>query len=80
MVEIAFRQPAQTKTPLGSIAVDHACLLIARRVGNNWVVTGANPENLPLNLGVTIGSKEIRLSLPDGFAAGSSITQTINAL
>lgn len=80
MVEIAFRQPAKAKTPLGSIAVDHACLLIARRAGNNWVVTVASPENLPLNLGVTIGSKKIRLSLPDGFAAGSSITQTINAL
>lgn len=77
MVEIAFRQPAKVKTPLGPIAVDHACLLIVQRVRHAWVVTAANPENLPLNLGVTIRSKEIRLSLPDGAAAGSSITQTL---
>ena len=79
MVEIAFRQPAKARTPLGAITVDHACLLIARRVGDSWVVTAANPENLPLNLGMTIGSKKIRLSLPDRWDAGSSVTQTLSA-
>ncbi len=73
----AFRRPRSLKTAVGTIAVDHSCLLLIRRLGNAWKISAANPENLPLELHVSVGEREVTLDLPGGNFAGSSVSTTM---
>lgn len=74
LTEIAFRTAGNLKTPLGTVAADHSCLLLVRQTAAGWKVTAANPENAPLTLHVTVNGHVAEIVLPDGNMAGSSVT------
>jgi chondroitin AC lyase len=78
LVEAAFRIPGEIPTPVGNIRVDATCLLLVRQEPRVWRVTAANPQNQPLVLSVTINDAAVKLTLPAGNAAGSSVSLTIN--
>jgi hypothetical protein len=78
-VMVAFRAPGSLVTPLGRIEVDHSCLLLVRKTGQGLKVSAANPENLPLALGVEIGAAKATINLPGGNFAGSTVTTNLRA-
>lgn len=79
IVMVAFREPGFLATPIGRVAVDHSCLLLARKVADGWRISASNPENQPLTLHVEVGGRRIAIDLPGGNYAGSSVTSTLPA-
>jgi chondroitin AC lyase len=75
--QITFWFASQLKTPLGDISVDQPCLLMVHDDGQGIAVTAANPKNQAMELNVNVGDKSIKISLPDGLQAGSSVTQRL---
>lgn len=73
----AFREPGSLATPAGVIAVDHACLLMLRRVSRRWQVSASDPENGTFTLHVKLEDRHISLPLPGGNFAGSSVTMPL---
>jgi hypothetical protein len=49
-------------------------LVMLREDATGYEVTAANPENEAMSLRVRIGGREVILELPDGDAAGSSVS------
>ncbi len=78
LAEMAFRQPAYMKTPLGIVRADHACLLMVRQTDTGLRVTASDPEDLPLTLTVTIDGTPATIELPGGNMAGSSVSVNVN--
>jgi len=79
LVEAVFRKPASLATPLGSIDVDHSCLVMVRWIENRWQITSANPENEPLTLNLRVNGQPLAMALPGGNFAGASASVTISA-
>jgi chondroitin AC lyase len=74
LVMIAFREPGKLTTPLGSVEVDHSCLLMMKPDGDGWRITASNPENESLTLRGTIEGSPFTIQLPGGDLAGASAT------
>lgn len=55
------------------IAVDQPCLLLYRA----GKVTVSNPKNQPLVVNVQVNGKSVRVALPDGPKAGSSVSTSV---
>jgi chondroitin AC lyase len=86
LVAAAFYSPGELQVrPELAIRVDQACLLLAR-VGDAEVsLTMANPTNTAGDVQVTVSSgrketyrRQTVFNLPDGMAAGSSVTASIS--
>ncbi|MDR3706977.1 MAG: polysaccharide lyase family 8 super-sandwich domain-containing protein [Capsulimonadaceae bacterium] len=91
ILEAAFWTPGSVAVSGKQISVDHACLLIVRRVNDNVLLTVASPEHyagpvnvtLPWNLrgaNATASARNtiVRVDLPGGLYAGQSVTATLN--
>ena len=78
-VEAAFYNPIRVATPMGQIATDHSCLLMARKIDDRWQITVSNPENEPLTLHVRVNGQTATIDLPGGRLAGSSVSIVIPA-
>ena len=76
-VEIAFWNAGEMDSPLGKISVDQPCLVMVQAKEQGIAITASNPKNQPLDVTVKVGDKSIKLSLPDGLQAGSSVTQRL---
>ncbi len=79
IVMVAFRRPGFLATPMGRVAVDHSCLLLARKVADGWKISASNPENQPLTLHVEVGGRKIAIDLPGGNFAESAVTSKLSA-
>jgi chondroitin AC lyase len=80
LVEIVFWKAGRLKTPVGAIAADHPCILLARRVSGGVRITVSNPENKPGMVGVSVGGRKANVVLPGGALAGSSVSQKFEGL
>jgi hypothetical protein len=78
-IAAVFYQAGACEWPgIGRIAVDHPCILLAEATDDGVLVSAVEPTNQPSSLEVTIkGSRagEIRLDLPEGQLAGSTVTR-----
>ncbi len=85
LIAAAFYRPGEIQVRPGlAIRVDRACLMLARVRGGEILLTLANPTNAAGEVQVTISTgqtepvlSQTAVTLPDGFAAGSSITRSI---
>jgi len=77
LAEIVFRQPAYIATPIGTVRVDHECLLLVRQTGTGWRVTASDPQNVPLTLNLSINNNQTTIQLPGGNSAGSSVSTEV---
>jgi len=77
MAQIAFRQAGSLSTPLGQVTVDHSCLLMLQKTRQGLSVTASNPENQSLTLTISVGNHNLKLELPGGNLAGSSVTSVV---
>ncbi len=89
ILEAVFRRAGHVEGGEGwNIQVDQPCLLMVREKPGGVEITVANPENKPLVVNVGIDRKltgeeatiegtgtTIRVNLPNGLAAGSSVTR-----
>ena len=73
-VACAFAEKGTVDADGQTISVDQPCLLLI----HNGKLTVSNPENKPLTVNVRINDKTFRVDLPDGPAAGSSISVPLN--
>jgi chondroitin AC lyase len=78
LVEAAFRTPGEIATPIGTIRVDAACLVLIKQEAKVWRITASNPENQPLVLSIAINNSQAKLTLPNGNDAGSSVSLTVD--
>lgn len=74
LASLVARKAVSLDTPLGVIAVDKPALVLVRGDPTGYSITAANPENQPMNLRVSVGMQSVVLQLPDGPAAGSSVS------
>jgi chondroitin AC lyase len=77
LIEVAFRQMGELKTPLGQIEVDNSCLLLVRQTAAGWSITASNPQNEPMTLNVAVKGSQVTIQLPGGNLAGSSVTAEV---
>ncbi|MBN1852108.1 MAG: hypothetical protein JW829_05260 [Pirellulales bacterium] len=82
LVAVAFYSPGTIAIRPGvTIATDTACLMLVQETGDLLQLTVANPENKAAEVRITLSEgqvdREAIIQLPEGFAAGRSVTQTI---
>jgi chondroitin AC lyase len=73
-IACVFAEAGTLATGKTNIAVDQPCLLLLR----DRKLTLANPNNAPLVVNVRVNNHPVHVELPDGDAAGSSRTVTID--
>jgi len=76
-LEAVFWNPGEIDSPIGRVTVDRACMAIVRDTGSGRQVTLSNPENSPLTVRIKVGDQSATIKLPDGDAAGSSVTRQL---
>lgn len=74
----AFHNPGSLATPAGTITVDHACLVMLRKISHHWEISASSPENRAFMLHVKLANRQIAMPLPGGNFAGSSVTMSLN--
>ena len=83
---MAFYRPGQIEIRPGyAVRVDKPCLLLARQLAHAVEFTVANPENKGGQVQVTVlageglpNAQTIAVDLPEGYAAGSSVTAELS--
>ncbi|MCC6123871.1 MAG: polysaccharide lyase 8 family protein [Pirellulales bacterium] len=93
ITQIAFYQPGKLATSATRIACDSKCLVIVREQGDKVRLAVANPKNQPLDVALELnrefrgegclwdaakGVTRIRLALPGGDLAGSSVVRDLS--
>ena len=89
LIEAAFRQPGKLAITAGwTLSVDQPCLLLLKETTDGVRLSLSNPENQPLTANVTIdraltgpgcfavegGATRVKVALPEGQRAGSTVT------
>lgn len=74
VVALVAHKATKLDTSFGVIAVDNPALVMVREESAGFRITAANPRNQPMLLHVSVHGHTAELHLPDGAAAGSSVT------
>jgi hypothetical protein len=78
MLQAVFHAPGAVSAYGLKISVDKACLLMAQQTaGGATRLTVSNPLNLGGTVNVSINGSVTAVELPEGLAAGSSVTREI---
>ena len=80
LAAVAFYQAGSLSLPTGlTLAVDQPCLMLYRDGDEGAKVAVSNPENQPLTVNVTVGTKQLKFDLPGGLEAGGTVVMDLAA-